>query len=276
MLQTMRRATRPAIWTATTSCPSGVRISTLLRSLSWLAAASSADLYSPGRCTTDTTSPLIGMRWTWASKIDRKMLIRGRGRSGKLSSAGGTTFSTRQINPSAGATTRPGRGGGTTFSTRQINPSAGATTRPGRVGGTRGGWRKNAALAPAVSRPALRSHRLRRPAAATAMPAPTKGRPAGCIGGIVVLARATSRAGPDLRSGRLAIVSRFYGWLPARQVPNPHSGSRRQFDDVLVDLQQTVRRSQPAQMMRGRGSVAADRSPFGIQHATPELPLAAR
>ena len=196
--QTMRRATRPAIWTATTSCPSGVRISTLLRSLSWLAAASSADLYSPGRCTTATTSPLIGMRWTWASKIDRKMLTRGSGRSGRLSSAGGTASSTRQI-----------------------SPSAGATTTPGRVGGTRGGWRKNAALAPAASRPARRSHRLRRPAAATARPAPTNGRPAGCIGGIVVLARATSRAGPDLRSGRLAIVSRFYGWLPVWTGPIP-------------------------------------------------------
>src|SRR3954469_22302664 len=253
MSQPVGRATRAGIWTATTSCPSGVRISTLLRSLSWLAAASSADLYSPGRCTTDTTSPLIGVRWTWAGKIDRKMLIRGSGRSGRLSSAGGTAFSTRQI-----------------------NPSAGATTRPGRVGGTRGGWRKNAALTPAVNSPALRSHRLRRPAAATAMPAPTKGRPAGCIGGIVVLARATSRAGPDLRSGRLAIVSRFYGWLPARQVPNPHSGSRRQLHNVLVDLQQTVRRRQPAQMMRRGGPVAADRTLVGVQHATPELSLAAR
>ena len=82
--QTMRRATRPAIWTATTSWPSGVRISTLLRSLSWLAAASSAERYMPGGARPATTSPLIGTRWTWASKIDRKMLMRGSGVVGQV------------------------------------------------------------------------------------------------------------------------------------------------------------------------------------------------
>src|SRR6476646_10871521 len=171
------------------------------------------------------------------------MLIRGSGRAGRSSSAGGSASSTRQI-----------------------SPSAGATTTPGRVGGTRGGWRKNAALTPAASRPVRRSQLLRRPTAATARAAPTNGRPAGCIGGIVVLARATSRAGPDLRSGRLAIVWRFYGWLPARQVPNLHSGARGQPGDVLVDLEQAVGRGQPTQMM-GRGRpVAGDPTLVDVQH----------
>ena len=46
---------------------------------------------------------------------------------------------------------RPSSAGGTASSIRQISPSAGATTTPGRVGGTRGGCRKNAALAAADS-----------------------------------------------------------------------------------------------------------------------------
>ena len=135
-LQTMRRAIRPAICTAITSAPSGVRITTLLRSLSALAAARSAEPNSPGRCSTVTTSPPIGARCTCASSTDRKMLIRGNGVAGRPSSAGGSSSSMRQT-----------------------SPSAGATTRPGRVGGTRGGCRKNAALAAADASPARRSQR---------------------------------------------------------------------------------------------------------------------
>ncbi len=206
--QTMRRATRPAICTAITSAPFGVRISTLLRSLSSLAASSSAEPNSPGRCSTATTSPLIGARCTCASKIDRKMLIRGNGVAGRPSSAGGSASSIRQM-----------------------SPSAGATTTPGRVGGTRGGCRKNAALAAAEARPARRSHRFLRPTAASARLAPTNGSPAGCIGGTVVRTSATSRAGPDLRSGRLAIVQRFYGRVVApiglRSGPTPAPATPR-------------------------------------------------
>ena len=93
----------------------------------------------------------------------------------------------------------------------QMSPSAGATTKPGRVGGFRGGCRKNAALAAAEASPARRSQGFRRPAKATARLTPTNGRPSGCIGGTEERTRAASRAGPVLRSGRLAIVQRFYG-----------------------------------------------------------------
>ena len=229
-LQTIRRATSPAICTATTSTPSGVRITTLLRSLSSLAAARSAEPNTPGRCSTATTSPPIGARCTCASNTDRKMLMRGNGVAGKPSSAGGTASSMRQI-----------------------RPSAGATTRPGRVGGMRGGCRKNAALAAAEASPTRRSHLLRWPAAATARLTPTNGRPSGCIGGTAERTSATSRAGPVLRSGRLAIVQRFYGRafrpIGLCQVPHPHGRTRGDLRDVLVDLQQAIGRGQPAQMV---------------------------
>ena len=70
---------------------------------------------------------------------------------------------------------------------------------PGRVGGTRGGWRKNAAQAPAASRPARRSHRWLRPAAATAEPGrQMNGRPAGCTGGTVERTSSSRRASRTL------------------------------------------------------------------------------
>ena len=91
---------------------------------------------SPGRCSTATTSPLIGARCTCASNTDRKMLMRGNGVAGKPSSAGGSRFL-----DDADRARPPGR-----------------RLRPGRVGGTRGGCRKNAAWATAEASPARRSH----------------------------------------------------------------------------------------------------------------------
>lgn len=133
---TMRRATSPAICTATTSAPLGMRIRTLVRSLSSLASGRSADPNRPGRCCTAITSPLTGARCTWASNIDRKMLTRGNGVSPMLSSAGGAAESIAQI-----------------------TPSAGATMAAGLVGGTRCGCRKKPAQAAAASRPVPRNHR---------------------------------------------------------------------------------------------------------------------
>src|SRR5262245_7891863 len=229
----------------------------LLRSLSSLAAARSAEPNSPGRCSTATTSPPIGARCTCASNTDRKMLMRGNGIAGKPSSAGGTASSMRQI-----------------------KPSAGATTRTGRVGGTRDGYRKNAALAAAEASAARRSHLLWQAAAATARLIPTNGRPSRCIGGTAERTSATSRAGPVLRSGRLAIVQRFYGRafrpIGLCQVPDAHRRACGDLGDVLVDLPQAVGRGQPAQMVRGRGAVAGDGARVAVQHAAAELALTPR
>ena len=131
--QTIRRATSPAIWTATTSTPSGVRITTLLRSLSSLAAGRSAEPNRPGRCIDGDHLTADGARCTCASKTDRKMLTRGSGIVGQSEL----------------------RRRATAFSIRQTWPSAGATTTPGRVGGTRGGWRKNARVRRRRTRPAV-------------------------------------------------------------------------------------------------------------------------
>ena len=105
-----------------------------------------------------------------------------------------------------GVVPSPSSAGGAASSIRQATPSAGATTTPGRVGGVRGGCRKNPALATAAARPARRSQRCLRPAAATASAAEMKGNPAGWTGGTEERTRAASRCGPDCegRSGRLA------------------------------------------------------------------------
>ena len=198
-----------------------------------------------------STSPATGTRCTCASNSDKKMLIRVIGVSGRPSSAGGAAWSIRVMRPSAGATTTPGRVG---RHPRRMpeEQRAGPRGRPA---------------------PPVRSHRWRRPTAARPSPPATNGRPAGCIGGTVDRTSSISRGASDLRSSTWR-VARVWpsaldstgGTSPGRQVPHRNLRTGGHLDDVFVDLQQTVRRRQPTQVMRRRRAVAGDLA-RGVQHA---------
>ena len=156
--QTMRRASRPAIWTATTSCPSAVRSQMLLRSLSSLASAWSADRNWPRLVLHGDHLAATGARCTCASNSDRKMLMRGSG-------------SVREV--------QLGRGHGLVDQAVTC-PSAGATTTPGRLGGVRG-WvpeERGAGARPRPGRRPVPSGCGRRAPRRASAP-PTNGRPAG-------------------------------------------------------------------------------------------------
>ena len=172
---------------------------TLLRSLSSLAAARSAEPNRPGPV--HDGDHLTADRGALHVRVEDRQ---------------------EDADPRQRPSGRPSSAGGTASSMRQISPSAGATTTPGRVGGTRGGCRKNAALA-AAAEPGRRG-------AATDAGGPPRRRRGwrrrtagrrGASGESWYRTSATSRAGPDLRSGRLAIVCDSTGGYPATTGPTP-------------------------------------------------------
>ena len=145
--QTMRRATRPAICTATTSTPSGVRISDAVALV--VVAGRGAGRRSrtcPGGARRRPPHRRSGPAARARRSTDRKMLTRGSGVVGQAE---------------FGAAAPPPRSG-------RSGRRRGRRPAPGRVGGTRGGWRKNAALAAGggeagAAQPAVPAARRRRP-----------------------------------------------------------------------------------------------------------------
>ena len=160
--QTIRLASRPAIWTTPIRAPPSTSSSRALRSLSSLAFSRSADRKRPGRYSTASTRPSAGIRCTCTSSTDRNTLTRGTGTGGRSSSGGGGTSAMVATVPSAAESTAPTQGGG-----------------------TRRGSRKKAAVAAVARAPATppRPVSARTNPAVAATPA-TMGRPPGCIGGM--------------------------------------------------------------------------------------------